>query len=94
MPAYASADHEPARLTGEWQATGRTRLRSTWFGLLVVEVEQSAMVLQTAAPGIGRTVGTWQEVRRWRRAWRGHIVTLGSDVLRAFMRGKAERNSG
>jgi hypothetical protein len=90
MPAYTSHHHdEPARLTGEWQATGRTRLRSAWFGLLVVELEQSAMVKRFSQYG---GAYHWQEVKRWRRARRGHLITVGiGDILRAFARGKAER---
>jgi len=91
MPAYANPPDEPIKLSGEWQATGRTRLRSAWLGVLVVEIEQSAMV-ETGKPN-GRATGTWQEVKRWRRARRGHIVTLGSDIFRAWVRGKAERAS-
>lgn len=91
MPAYANHHDEPAKLTGEWQATGRTRLRSGWFGLLVVEVEQSAMV-QTGLRQNGHALGAWQEVKRWRRARRGHLITVGvGDILRAFALGKAER---
>lgn len=94
MPAYASHHHnEPAKLTGEWQATGRSRLRSAWFGLLVVEAEQSAMV-QTSPAKRGDALGRWQEVKRWRRAKRGHLITVGiGDILRAFARGKAERDN-
>jgi hypothetical protein len=90
MPAYSAPPFEPVKLTGQWQATGRTRLRSAWLGILLVEIEQSAMVETGKANG--RAAGTWQEVKRWRRARRGHIVTLGSDVFRAFVRGKAERH--
>jgi hypothetical protein len=91
MPAYINPPREPDTLTGSWQPTGRTRLRSSWFGLLIVEVEQSAMVM-VAAPRNGSALGTWKHATRWRRARRGHLVTLGSDAFAALRRSKPERH--
>jgi hypothetical protein len=88
MPAYSNPPRDPAILTTEWQPTGRSRLRTTWFGIVIAETEQTAMVrtVGTAAPLQG-----WRLLKRWRRARRGHVVTLGSEVLRAFLAGKADR---
>jgi hypothetical protein len=91
MPAYANPPAEPVTISEEWQATGRTRLRSSWFGLLLIEIEQSAMV-QTGPRRNGQALGSWQEVRRWRRASRGHTVTMGADLFGAYRRGKADRH--
>lgn len=85
MPAYGAPPHEPATLTGSWQPTGQTRLRSGWFGLLVIEVEQTAMV-QVAPRQHGHALGTWRQATRWRRARRGHVVTLGADAFAAIRR--------
>jgi hypothetical protein len=50
-------------------------------------------MVQTGPRMNGAAIGRWQEVKRWRRARRGHVIKLGTaDVLRAFAHGKAERH--
>lgn len=81
------AEHDkPATLTGYWQPTGRTRIRSGWFGLLVIEVQQA----RVAMAGIACTTQT-----RWRRAPRDQVVTFGqgSAAMRAYVAGMVERCS-
>ncbi|MGR4927293.1 hypothetical protein ACIPUD_10850 [Bradyrhizobium sp. CAR08] len=62
-------DHDkPAILSRYWQATGRTRIRSGWFGVLVIEVLQERVAM------VGKVC---QHQARWRRAPRGQVVTFG-----------------
>lgn len=90
MPAYGAPPTQPVTMTEQWQPTGRTRLRSWWFGIVLVEIEQSAMV-QTAPPTHGDALCRWREVKRWQRARRGHVIRISADALHAFALGKSER---
>jgi hypothetical protein len=91
MPAYGNPPHDPATLSDAWQPTGQARIRSAWFGVLIVEVEQSRMV-QVGPRQKGHALGSWREVKRWRRARRGHVIRLGADLFAAYRQGKAERH--
>ncbi len=63
-------------IPGAWHATGRTRIRAGWFGILIVEMEETSIRL-AAAPGPGLAIGVAGKVMRWRRAPRGYVVTFG-----------------
>lgn len=67
---------KPVTLTRYWQPTGRTRMRSGWFGFMVIEVQQQRVALVAKV----RQVQT-----RWRRAPRGLAVTFcqGGALVRA-----------
>ena len=67
---------KPATLTRYWQPTGRTRIRSGWFGVLVIEVLQERVAM------VGRRC---ERLARWRRAPRGQAVTFcqGGALVRA-----------
>ncbi|MCK1577815.1 hypothetical protein [Bradyrhizobium sp. 174] len=58
----------PATLTRYWQPTGRTRIRSGWLGVLVIEVLQERVAMA------GKRC---ERQARWRRAPRGQVVTFG-----------------
>lgn len=58
----------PATLTRYWQPTGRTRIRSGWFGMLVIEVLQERVAM------VGKRC---ERQTRWRRARCGQVVTFG-----------------
>lgn len=68
------------RFVRPWSRTGRMRLRSSWFGMIIVEIEEEQEHCYKASPGAVRVrVGT---SRRWRRARRHDIARNVEVVLR------------
>ena len=61
-------------ISDEWTATGRTRLRGLWFGLLAYEVQETRMV-NTRMLAVHSPMN-WRPAYRWRRVRFGGVIDL------------------
>lgn len=77
---------------GEWAATGRTRLRGLWFGLLAYEVEETRMV-NTWMPGAPHSPMNWRPAYRWRRQRVPGVIDLRDTDTAFRIRVRARRGS-
>jgi hypothetical protein len=69
MPAPTG---RPGQVVGYWELTGRRRLRSGWFGVVIAEVERQRWVF--APLYAGHTPANWRQVTEWVRVRAGEII--------------------